>query len=218
MKNYSILALCAICSLGAVDVSKTARQITAQTKVADLTVGELQELIQKEVKHQIKVVDPYVVIQGSKEWEDKQISMQKEAERQSKEIESIAMESERKKNELRNMATTAKKEVKEAKELEIYRLENDKQVRQQQAQRNLQEMYEGSQLALYKQIGDVAKEVAQAKGVQIVQAGGILYADPEIDISKEVLDRANQKYVAQKKEVQEKPITLARNDAKSDKK
>lgn len=189
----------------------TPAKITAETKISDLTVGQLQNIIQSEVKKCFKIVDPYPVIQGSLEWQEKEASMRTAMETQQKELEKMAMEGERKKNELRTMANTLKKEAREAKELELFRIENDIKVKQQQAQRGLQEMYETTQMELYKQLGDITKEIAQEQGVLVVQAGGILYADPAVDISNTIVERANQKYTSAKKATENKPVMAQNN-------
>ncbi len=191
-------------------------KIDPSTKIADLTVAQLQDLVKEtvhtELRNQIRVVDPMKTVQGDPYWLDKAADLQKEQDRRTKDIERVAMERQRKGEDLKTKATVLKRDAIENMELELARLDNEIKVKQQQAQRDLQEMYEMSQMEIYKHISEITKEISEKEGVCLVQAGGLIFADPVVDMSEQVIELSKQKYNQEKKDKETKTLALAKNN------
>ena len=152
-------------------------------------------------KQVVRTVDPFQVLQQLEAWKDLQAEMETEGKRRSDQMQKLAKKGGEIEKQLQTMGTTVKDSVKEAKQLEMYRIKQDLEIQEKQAQSHLQQMYEKGQADIYKEIEAVAKEIAQEEGILEIQAGGFLYADPSLDITNAIANRLNKRYRSEERRV-----------------
>ena len=133
----------------------------------------------------------------SLEVQDVDSEMQKELEKRASEIEA-------KQTKLKKNTEDLKKDGKtdEAKVTALMNLESEIKIDFQKYQARAKELSAQMQekvQEIYKKISDTAATVAKEMGLVLVVPGPVLYVDAKYDITKEVADRLNNKYRAEKR-------------------
>ena len=81
------------------------------------------------------------------------------------------------------------------------------QIKKQTLQEYAERVSQEAQMKILKEIEKTTKEIAEEQNIDIVLAGGILFVDEKIDITKEVVSRMNKKYAAKKKKEMKPKVT-----------
>lgn len=106
--------------------------------------------------------------------------------------------------EYQKSAGTMTAEQRQATEQRLQRKQQELQAYQQNAGAQVQNETAGEQSKLYEKVADFLKDYAKEKGYKMVMSyqkgnSGILYGDPSLDITSEVVKKLNEAYAKEKK-------------------
>ena len=173
---YSFIALTLLSS--AISCADEAKAVTTASKKDFTSV-------------KIAVMDPYGVLDKSKEWEVQAEAIKTDIETRAKTIQSMETEYKKKQSELANMgaAATAK-----AKEDRLLSLQNRIEIEQRAAQEIPQQRAQMAQMEILKKIEAAAQKIAKEHGVDVVLAGSTIYVADRVDITQMVVDEINKSF------------------------
>ena len=129
--------------------------------------------------------------------QDEDAEMQKELDRRGNEIETKQATLKKKTEELKKAGKND-----EAAVTALMNLESEIKIDYQKYQARVKELSAQMQekvQEVYKKISEISQAVAKDMGLSLVLPGPVLYVDAKYDITKEVADRLNNKYRAEKR-------------------
>lgn len=159
--------------------------------IANLTAVELK----------VRVLSAQEVLNRLTETED----IKNKIEKRGKEIEitlkDLQTRGQKLAQEIQTMAKTLKPEVIAQKQEELIKLQKEIQSTQQSAREELERTQQRELMRLSEQITRAVTEMAQSKGLDIVvmkETGQVIYANPALDISGDIITLLNTQYTATK--------------------
>ncbi len=147
----------------------------------------------------IRYIDPYKIVPNLEQWKDERNIVQADLDARAKQIEELRTLYTTKTNEIQSMGSMAKDKAKESAIEELRQLETSIQIKQQTFQEHAERAGQEAQMKIFKEIETVAKEYAQENNIDFIFAGGAIYVADAYDISDEIAQRMNKKYLAQRK-------------------
>lgn len=142
----------------------------------------------------IAVMDPYGVLDKSKEWEVQAEAIKTDIETRAKTIQSMETEYKKKQSELANMGAAATAKAKEDRQKELLSLQNRIEIEQRAAQEIPQQRAQMAQMEILKKIEAAAQKIAKEHGVDVVLAGSTIYVADRVDITQMVVDEINKSF------------------------
>ncbi len=190
MKNvlYSLTALTLLSSALICADEKTAvttatpATIPAPTKKQDFT----------NVK--IAFMDPYGVLDKSKEWEAQAETIKADFESRAKAIQAMDAERQKLETELANMGNAATASARENKQKKLLSLQSEIEIEKRAAQEIPQQRAQMAQMEILKKIEAAAQKIAKELGIDVILAGSTIYTNERIDITQLIADELNKSY------------------------
>lgn len=142
----------------------------------------------------IAFMDPYIVLDKSKEWAEQAEIIKSDFETRAKTIQSLEMEKQKIEKELENMGNAATPAARENKQKKLLSIQNDIMIEQRAAQEIPQQRVQMAQMEILKKIENAAQKIAKDLGIDIVLAGGTLYVNERLDITQLIADELNKGY------------------------
>lgn len=142
----------------------------------------------------IAVMDPYGVLDKSKEWEAQADIIKNDIEKRAKNIQAMETQKQNKMAELKNMGNAASETAKENKQKELMSLENNIQIEQRAAQEIPQQRAQAAQMEILKKIEAAAQKIAKDLGIDIVLAGSTIFVADRVDITQLIADEINKSF------------------------
>jgi len=169
------------------------------------TAAEITTAQQTKKNAEIRYVDPYKIIPKLEQWNDERARIQKDLDARSRQIEDLKVAYSTKANELQTKGNLLSEAGKNNAIKELSRLETDIKFEQQSFQETAERVSQEAQVVIFREIETVAKEYAQANGIDMIFAGGAIYVNEKYDISDTIANMMNKKYLAQKAKTATKP-------------
>lgn len=142
----------------------------------------------------IGFIDPYGVLEKSKEWQAKSDMLRAGVEERAKKIAKLEADLQKKTAELKNMGNAAKQSAKEEKGKELLSLENSIMIEKRALQEIPQQQAQAAQYEILKKIETVSKKIAESNKIDTVLAGSTIYVNNRIDITDLVADELNKSF------------------------
>lgn len=151
------------------------------------------------IQSEIGAVDPMRVLEGSLEYREGIEHIEKELEARKNELQNLEQQITKKRSEFETAAPTLNEAGRKERIDTITELQIKYQSRMQTAQQYAQGAEEDLRSKVLRKTQKVVADIAKERGLKIVFAGGILYADELLDITQEVVTRLNKEYEQEKK-------------------
>ncbi len=146
----------------------------------------------------IRYVDPYKVLAGLDQWKDKTDIIQKEIDTRAKNIENMKRSGQTKQEQMQNMRGTASDNALEKIQKEIMQLSNEIRIEEEALQNFAQNAMQKAQMEILQSIEEANAVIAKERGIDLVQAGPVLFASAKIDITQDVVALMNEQYTRKK--------------------
>lgn len=136
-------------------------------------------------------VDPQVVMQESQMVKSKRSQLLAKREGYQKQLDEMSKKLEELKKQIDSKATAQK--VREEKMKEFEKIQGEGLELQQKAQKELVELGEKLENEIVSKVRSISEELAKNRGFSaVVDCGVFFYKSPDIDITKEVVQRLDQ--------------------------
>lgn len=173
-------------------VAKVAKAITPASASVKTTADKKAEKNFANVN--IAFMEPYGVLDKSKEWEAQADKIKADIEKRTQKITKMVADFQKKDAELKSMGNVASASAKEKKQKELLSLKNSIEIEQSAAKEIPQQQAQMAQMGMLKKIEAAAKKIRKAHSIDIVFAGSAIDVAERIDITQLVADELNKNY------------------------
>lgn len=143
--------------------------------------------------------DGLEVFSKSFEVQEKKRNLETQFREEGKNLEKLRAEAEKSAAELQNMGSIATELARRTKQEEALEKQNRVKVKETSLQQYAQDEMQRAEYEMAQKLRDYAIKVAKEEGYRMVLAGGVAYAEDDLNISSKIVARWNNEYDAAKK-------------------
>lgn len=190
-----------------------------RTSVACLFVSLISTVAIEAVQLNIKVISAQEVLNSLTETGEIKVKIEKRGKEIEATLKTLQERGQKLAQEIQTMAKTLKPEVIAQKQEELIKIQKEIQSTQQAAREELERMQQRELMRLSDQITKAVAELARAQGLDLVvmrETGQIIYANPALDISGDIVTLLNTEFAKTKaKDAKQAPAAKPANTLKT---